>query len=153
MEEKVRKAYKTDVLLPIIEEVVSKGGTFRLVVTGTSMTPTLYSNRDCVVLTSPKDKKPKKYDIVFFKRTDGKVVLHRIIKINKNGDFVINGDSQDWTEIIKPSQIIAVVSQYERNGKIVKCNGFAFRFRAGMWSLTRNIRPNIFKLSQKLKSR
>lgn len=151
MEEKVRKTYSTDVLLPIIKEVVSKGGSFKLVVTGTSMTPTLYSKRDCVVLISPENKKPKKYDIVLFRRTDGKVVLHRIIKINKNGDFVINGDSQDWIEVIKPSQVIAIVSQYERNGKIVECNGFVFRFKAGMWNLTRNIRPNIFRLSQKLK--
>lgn len=146
-----KKIYSAEKLLPLIKETISLGEVFYLKVTGTSMTPTLYSDRDLVMLVSPKLKIPKRFDIVLFQRTNGQVVLHRIIKINIDGTIVINGDSQDWTEIIDKNQIISVVSKYVCNGKTVKCDGNIFYIKAFVWNITRKIRPYIFKILSKFK--
>ena len=146
-----KKVFSTEELLPIIENAVENNGTFTLTVTGTSMTPTLYSNRDVVHLVSTNVKPYKKYDIVLFKRKDGKVVLHRIIKLLPNNKLLINGDCQMWTEEIEDSQIIAVVKSFKRKEKLVNCDNFFYKLRISLWCKTRKLRPVYFKLSAILK--
>lgn len=151
MNEKIKKICSAEKLLPILEDVIKNGGTFPLTVTGTSMTPTLYSVRDSVNLVSAEKKPPNKYDIVFFKRTNGKLVLHRIIKILPNNQLLINGDSQIWTETINRSQIIAVVNSYNRNEKVTDCNSFSFKLYSLFWCNLKPLRPFLFKVSKCIK--
>lgn len=153
MENLKRKAYSFEKLIPIIEATIKDKGVFPLTVTGTSMTPTLYSDRDVVYLVSVNDKPPKKYDIVLFKRTDGTVLLHRIIKILPNNLLLINGDSQNWTEEIEASQIIAITKGYKRNNKNVKCDTLRYRIKSAIWCSTRKLRPFLFKISGFLKGK
>jgi hypothetical protein len=40
---------------------------------------------------------PKKYDVIFYRRENGQYVLHRIIKIKKDG-YVCRGDNQTAKE-------------------------------------------------------
>jgi len=82
-----------DELGPFIEESVKAGKKVKLTVTGDSMYPLFKSRVDTVVLDIPKNKKPGKYDIVFYKRDNGRYILHRILK-EKNGAFVIAGDNE-----------------------------------------------------------
>lgn len=146
-----KRIYSAEELLPLIKDTVSKGCAFPLTITGTSMTPTLYPIRDSVNLVSPELKAPKKYDIVLFKRKNGKLVLHRIKKILKNNKLLINGDCQKWTEVIDKSQIIAVVKSYKQNGKIKSCSSTGVRLYSALWCKTRPFRPVIFKLAKALK--
>lgn len=134
-------------LLPLIESCINNKGCFPLTVTGTSMLPTLVPNRDLVYLVSPLEMPPKKYSIVLFKRDNGKIVLHRIIKELKNDLLLINGDGQFWTEVIASSQIVAVVKAYRRNGKIKKCTGNSVRLYTFVWCGLKPIRPLFFKLA------
>lgn len=137
-------------LLNIIEASISENGVFPLVVTGTSMTPTLYSERDVVHLVSPTYKLPEKYDIVLFKRPDGAVILHRIIKKLPDNRFLINGDSQIWTEEINFSQIVAVTKSYVKNNKKISCDTTGYKIKSAIWCKTRRFRPFLFKLSSVL---
>lgn len=137
-------------LLSIIEASISENGVFPLVVTGTSMTPTLYSERDVVHLVSPTYKLPEKYDIVLFKRSDGAVILHRIIKKLPDNRFLINGDSQIWTEEINFSQIVAVTKSYVKNNKKISCDTTGYKIKSAIWCKTRRFRPFLFKLSSVL---
>ena len=137
-------------LLNIIEASISENGVFPLVVTGTSMTPTLYSERDVVHLVSPTYKLPEKYDIVLFKRSDGAVILHRIIKKLPDNRFLINGDSQIWTEEINFSQIVAVTKSYIKNNKKISCDTTGYKIKSAIWCKTRRFRPFLFKLSSVL---
>ena len=148
----MKKTVNSEELLPLIKEITENGGTFPLVVTGTSMTPTLYSERDMVSLVSPKIKKPKKYDIVLFLRNDGKPVLHRIIKKLPDSQFLINGDSQTWTETIDSSQIIAVTQSFRRKQKFILCQSFRFRLYSHIWCLLKPLRPFLFRFSLHIKS-
>lgn len=76
---------------PLINETISSGGEFRLFHKGTSMLPLLRQGIDSVLLVSPTEL--KKNDIVLYKRPSGQLVMHRIIKLEKNG-YAICGDNQ-----------------------------------------------------------
>lgn len=147
MDKNNKKPYSFEKLVPIIEATINDNGVFPLTVTGTSMTPTLYSNRDIVHLVSTKTKAPQRFDIILFKRTDGTVILHRIIKILPNNKLLINGDSQCWTEEIDKSQIIAVVKSYSRKNKTINCNTTTYKVKSTLWCSTRKFRPLLFKFS------
>ena len=148
-----KRIYSFEELIPIIKSSIVNQGVFPLSVTGSSMTPTLYGSRDIVHLVSPDYKAPEKYDIILFKRTDGRIVLHRIIKKLPDNRFLINGDSQSWTEEISASQIIAVTKSYNKHGKTISCNTTAYKLKSALWCSTRKIRPFIFKISSLLKGR
>lgn len=148
--ERKNKICTAEELLPILEEVINSGGAFPLTVTGTSMTPTLYPLRDTVNLVSPQVMPLKKYDIVLFKRDNGKIVLHRVKKLLSDNKLLINGDSQIWTEVIKSKQVIAVAKSYSKNGNVKKCRGAPIRLYAALWCTTRPFRPLIFKISKML---
>lgn len=70
-------------------------------VAGNSMAPFLHHG-DTVYLRLP-DSPLKRGDIVLYTRSDGRYILHRIQKINKDGTFFMVGDAQQELENI-PSQ-------------------------------------------------
>ena len=147
----MKKKLTPENFLPLLKEIIENGGIFPLVVTGTSMTPTLYSDRDTVNLVSPENKVPRKYDVVLFVRNDGKFVLHRIIKVLPEQQFLINGDSQTWTEIVDGTHIIAVVESFSRKNRFISCSSPTFRIYSRVWCLLRPVRPFLFRCSAMLK--
>lgn len=97
---------------PVIEESIKDGGQFVLYPRGTSMNPTIYEGKDCVVLV--EIDVPEQYDIVLYRRLSGQYVLHRIMKI-KNGYYTMCGDNQYILEKgIKREQILAVVKEVRK---------------------------------------
>ncbi len=103
---------KMNDVFPLIEESIKDGGQFVLYPRGTSMNPTIYEGKDCVVLTEVKSL--ERYDIVLYKRESGQFVLHRIMKI-KNGNYIMCGDNQYIFEKgIKREQILAVVEEVRK---------------------------------------
>ena len=77
-----------------------EGTVIPLMITGMSMTPFLFHKQSIAFLKKDSGYQPKVGDIVFFVRTDMSAVLHRIVKINKNGTLIIKGDAQRWREEI-----------------------------------------------------
>ena len=147
-----KKIVEKEKLIELIRETIKyENGVFVLTVTGTSMTPTLYPNSSSVALVSAERKPVRKYDIILFQRSNGDIVLHRVIKVLPDGLFLVNGDSQVWTEKIKRENILAVAQSYTKNNRIVKCSGIHFRCKSAVWCMLRPLRPRIFRLSAKLK--
>lgn len=130
-------------LIESMRKITATGGEFPLRVMGFSMNPTLGNARDIVFLVSPKRRPPKKGEIVFFVRPDGRGVLHRLIRLLPDGSFLINGDAQSWTETIRPEQVIAVVSHFKRKNKQISCDGRLYRMYVGVWGFLRPVRPAI----------
>lgn len=108
---------KMQEVYPFIAESIKDGGQFILYPRGTSMNPSIYEGKDCVVLVEIKE--PQKFDIVLYKRKSGQFVLHRIMKI-KNGKYTMCGDNQYLFEKgIERNQLLAVVSEIRKeNGSI-----------------------------------
>ncbi|MBE6569645.1 MAG: peptidase S24 [Ruminococcaceae bacterium] len=115
-----------------------------LLVTGSSMLPFLRDGRDTVLLQ--KADKLKRGQILFFRRANGMFILHRIRKIWPDGRILVNGDAQNWCEVVMPFQAAAVVRGIVRDGKVKNPDGFLLRLRDALWYPTRPVRPFIFRV-------
>ena len=94
------------------EEAIEKYGFYIATPIGTSMMPLLRERVDTVKLVAPNNI--KKHDVVLYMRNDKTLVLHRIIRINKD-EFTMCGDNQCILEKhVKRSQIIAVMEGFYR---------------------------------------
>ena len=106
-----------ETLLPFIEEAFNRGMDFQIPITGTSMNPLLYQNRDFVKIVKPS--LPLKLgDIPLYRRDDGAFVLHRVVGIKENGEYVMCGDNQFVLEYgITDKNIIGVAKTLIIDGK------------------------------------
>ncbi len=139
----IMKEYEMSELEPVITSVIDAGGTFRLKVSGTSMFPTLIEDRDSVILE--KHGELKKKDIVFYKRSNGRYVLHRIVDI-KDEKLALCGDNQMEVEYpVEKSQVIAVVKKIVRKGKEFDDKNLFYRIYATVWTKFISARPRILK--------
>lgn len=119
-----RRVVPADVLMPELQKAVAAGGQFVLTVTGNSMCPTLHPDRDAVVLSAVR--KPRKGQILLFRRDSGAYILHRVCHV-RDGKLVMNGDNQGWTEEISTEQVIAMVTELHRKGKVYDCGSLGSR--------------------------
>ncbi len=132
--ELTRKIADVAVMGAVTEEALRRGDTVRLTVTGNSMYPLFHSRRDTVVL-SPAET-VRKYDITFHKRDDGRYILHRVLKVCKDGTYLIAGDNELKTEPpVRREQIFGVVTEYTRWGKTKKPKGFVYGCYVRIWHL------------------
>lgn len=85
---------------------------------GISMLPLLRQGIDTVKLVKPT-LPLKKFDVILYKRPDGKYVLHRILKIKKN-EYYLCGDNQLFIEKgVKESWIIAIMDGFYRGDEYI----------------------------------
>ena len=104
-------------LLPFIEEAFNMGKDFQIPITGTSMLPLLVRGRDFVKIVKC-ERKLKKGDIPLYRRDDGHFVLHRVVKIEKDGTYTMCGDNQIILEKgITDKNIIGLVKTLIIDGK------------------------------------
>ncbi len=119
-------------IFPIISEQLEYGGTTSFTIHGTSMLPFLKDRKDKVWI-SKATREYKKYDIIFYQREKYGFILHRIVKVTKDG-YICRGDNQTDNEpILKREDIIAVVTDYERNGKKKSADSLTHRLYSRFW--------------------
>ncbi len=112
-----------ETLLPFIEEAFSRGLDFTIPITGTSMNPLLYQNRDFVKIVKPV-LPLKKGDLPLYRRNDGAFVLHRVVGIKDNGEYIMCGDNQFILEDgITDKNIIAIAKVLIIDGKEIDVDG------------------------------
>ena len=70
----------TQAYLTVLRELVEDGNSVSLNVSGMSMFPFLEHERDTVYFEAPK-RKLRRGDIVFYQRSNGQYVMHRIYKV------------------------------------------------------------------------
>lgn len=88
---------------------------------GTSMRPLLRQGRDIVVIKRPQF--PLKVgDVPLYKvKSRKELVLHRILKVNNDGSYIIRGDNLYAKEHVAESQIVGVMKAFYREGKYFDC--------------------------------
>ena len=136
------KAINTRLYIDTLRELTDAGKEVSLIVAGSSMAPFLVHHRDTIYFCKP-DSSLKKGDMVFYQRTDGQYVMHRIYKI-KGKEFYMVGDAQ--TEIEGPlneKQIFARVTKVRRKGKLIQPGDFWWWFFAKVWLNLVPVRPLI----------
>lgn len=143
--------YSSAEFAEIIDDTIKSGGCIPLVVTGNSMMPFLKEGKSTVWLKACSDADFKRGKILLFRRTDGRIVLHRVRKVMPDGVLVMNGDAQYWCENINKEQAVAVVAYIEKKGKKKSCDSFAYRAVIEFWQLLKPLRPYFFIIQRKLK--
>lgn len=116
-------------IYPLIAEVLEEGGEVYITVRGNSMSPFLYDGRDRAVFAPLGKRKIRRGDIVFYQRTGGQYVMHRVYQVDEDGTMTMAGDAQ-WTlePGIRPDQLRAFVPRVVRKEKEISCEkGFWHR--------------------------
>lgn len=115
----------TDELMQVVMLQLESGGVANLTVTGFSMMPMLRNLRDAVVLI-PVPEMLKTGDIALFRRDNGQYILHRVIKVVKDG-YLFCGDNQAELELVRHDQLIALVGGFTRKGKAHSLAEYSYR--------------------------
>lgn len=126
-------------IMPLIREKLEAGQTVRIDPHGTSMLPMIVQGRDTVVLAAISGEL-KKYDLPLYQRDNGQYVLHRIVKVTKDG-YECVGDNQISTERgIEMRHMIGVVVSFNHGGKEYSVDSLSYRIYCRFWHYTRPIR-------------
>ena len=127
-------------IIPLLRE----GLTVPLTVSGGSMEPFLAGRRDTVYIMPPSFPL-KKGDIAFFERYSGKIVMHRVCKVTKDGYYFV-GDAQTRLEGPIPEKaVFGCVRSVTRKEKTVS-GGFTWYFFEKIWIRMIPLRPFCLKL-------
>lgn len=112
-------------------------------VAGTSMTPFLHPG-DTVYL-SLLTRPPRRGDILLYVRPGGRYILHRVIRVERDGLKML-GDSQTEAEHISPVQIRAVAVQAVCRGKCLRPGDPGWERYAREWTALACVRKPILWL-------
>lgn len=118
--------------MAVLRELIEEGHQVSLLISGSSMSPFLIHHRDTIYFKKP-DRELRVGDMVFYRRGNGKYIMHRIRRIRPEGFYMI-GDAQ-W-EIEGPlqrEQIFGLITAVERKGKLIQPGDFWWEFFAKVW--------------------
>ncbi len=138
-------------MYPLMQEILQNDGSFSLTITGTSMYPFIVGGRDKVTL-SPIVKRLRKNDLPLYRRENGAFVLHRIVKVEKDGTYTCCGDHQWQLEKgLRQEQMIALATAYVRKGKVLTNRNILYRAYRTVWTWVLKYRWVFFALDSKLR--
>jgi hypothetical protein len=139
----------TQEYVSMLKELVEEGHQVSLLISGSSMLPFLIHHRDTIYFQKP-DRELKVGDMVFYRRSNGKYVMHRICRIRPEGFYMV-GDAQ--TEIEGPlnrDQIFGLVTAVNRKGRLLRPGDFWWEFFARVWPRIIPLRGIISRIYSKL---
>lgn len=146
----MNKVVRMEELCPMIQELLAGGSSVQLTVTGISMRPMLMHRRDQVELTTAPANLHR-YDIPLYQRENGSFILHRIVKVEKDGTYTCVGDGQTTLETgVQQEQIIAVVQSFTRKGKKISCKNKGYQLYARVWTVLLPIRPILLQMIREI---
>lgn len=115
-----------------LRELCDHGHEVSMTIAGNSMAPFLIHQRDTISFIR-KDRPLRRGDMVFFQRTTGQYVMHRIWKIKKDGYYIV-GDAQTQIEgPITEDQIFARIHKVCRKGRWISDGDFWWDFFRSIW--------------------
>ena len=113
--------------LGILKETFKRGQELRFTPTGRSMLPMLDGVNDTFTF-APVNGRLKKYDVPFYQRDNGQLVLHRVVGFDKDGGYVMSGDGQYYFEHgITDDNILAIMVSFTHKGKTHSVTDLSYR--------------------------
>ena len=120
---------------PLLDELIQGGGTAELTATGGSMRPMLLDRKSVVRISAPQQL--RRGDVVLFRHSSGKFLLHRIVGFGQDGTFCCRGDANTVCESgILEKQILATVTDFRRTMRWTSCRSFGYGVYWRLWLLT-----------------
>lgn len=147
----MKKTLPAGELMPEYRAMLDEGLELPLVISGGSMLPFLAPGRDTVYLRKP-ERPLRRGDIAFYRRANGRYVLHRVCRVTEDGVWCI-GDAQSAAEGPFPgSSVFAVVTAARRKGKLQRAGAFWWDFFAGPWLCLIPLRRPVLRLYGRLRA-
>ena len=132
--------------MPVLIEILREGKDVSILVSGSSMSPFLVDKRDTVIV-SPPDSEFRRGDIVFYQRSNGQYVMHRVHHVNKDGMLYIVGDGELVIEgPVEPMRVFGITKKVIRKGKLIDGKDFWWWFFEKIWIRLVPLRPMAHKL-------
>lgn len=104
-----------------IERTIKECGRAVSVPVGKSMWPMLKNRKDHIVIVAVT-RPLRRYDVPMYQRSKDRYVLHRIIKVKKDGGYVICGDNLWRKEYdITDEQIVGVLAGFFKGERYIDC--------------------------------
>lgn len=145
MEDRERIWVDTRAYVSILRELTEAGKEVSLKIAGNSMSPFLVHDRDYILFKKP-ERPLKKGDMVFYQRVDGSFVMHRLVRVKKDGYYMV-GDAQTYIEgPLKREQIFARITQVKRKGVVIGPGNFWWEFFEHVWIRVVPLRPFFLRL-------
>ena len=131
--------------------ILQKEGFYISTPSGTSMEPMLVGGRDQVQI-EPLNQKAKKGDVLLYESAHGEQVLHRVVRVCKDG-YLLRGDNRIFTEKVAHDAVIGILTAFWQDGKKVDCRK-SLRYRLytrtrGAAYLLRRVKTKVRKLKKK----
>ena len=117
-----------DTFFEVVKSELATNKTVSFTVKGQSMWPFYKDGKTIVTVASPKQL--KKYDVVLANYQE-KVILHRIIKIQKD-TYILRGDATTRKEVVHLSDMFGKVLEH-KNKKIIKTTSLGYRLKVWFW--------------------
>ena len=129
-------------LSPLMQEILGRGESFEMTVTGNSMRLMLRHRVSRVRLAPPRPL--QKGDLPLYRRKTGAYILHRVANVTEDG-YVFCGDAQWHLEKgIGQEQIVAVATDFARRDRWVSCASAGYRIYWRFWLWVRPLRRLVF---------
>jgi len=100
------------------------------------------------VTLSPISGRLSKYDLPLYRRPDGKFVLHRIVRVEKDGYTCIGDNQFSYEYGVCQTWMIAVVTKFHRDGRAVSVKQWQYRLYCIVWHRTRFFRRIVRKIGR-----
>ncbi len=131
------------------EILLAENGFYAATVHGDSMVPLLQNHRDTVFIEPAGTY--RKRDVVLYRRSNGQLVLHRLLALH--GDTcTVCGDNDFVHETIAVSQILGVMTAFTRNGHTMYTTAWIYRVYSRLWTLsfpTRRLFLKLYRLGRR----
>lgn len=129
-----------------IEELLRQGKTVQLKPMGSSMCPLITPGRDEAVIAPIANSRPKRGDVVLYRRVESILVLHRIWKCKKDGYYMVGDNQCEIEGPLSGEQIKGIMIAVVRKGRRISVKNLWYRLGSGLWLLMRPIRPAVSKV-------
>lgn len=130
----------------VIESELLKGNIVMSYTYGDSMEPLLYNLSTCVII-NPITEPLKNGDLPLYKRPSGQLVMHRIIKQDKD-NYYTRGDNRTGFEKVPKEWTLGVVTEIIRKGKTIKSTDIGYRFYSVFWKVIYPVRLCFMKVKR-----
>lgn len=130
-----------------VEELKNSG---KLVFTnvGISMLPLLREGKDVMIIERADEY--RRWDAVLFRRPGvtgrGEYVLHRILKIRRDGTYWIVGDNCLSGEDVRRENILGVLTGIKRGDRLIRVTDLRYRLYVIFWAAPYHLRFLIMRL-------
>ena len=139
-----------------LEQLLCDGNIIRIKPQGFSMYPLFIPGRDEALIQQVPVTSLKRNDVVLYRRDQGILVLHRIVRAASEGYYMAGDNQYEIEGPLRPDQFRGKLIAFVRNGKEISVKNPLYRFLSSLWLLMLPVRPLCFKLTaflRRLKSK